>query len=160
MLKTIRADIESVDQITGGGFDLIIFSNVLNELFPFDEDRIARNIHFEKLMPGAIVSFEGLHDEGIGSRSGNQPGSLFTNTYNRSNISAERLKKRKSLRLFSFVTFVLFGHYLKSRNYRLHRLQFLPSFVRLSQFFLHRLKPCLVLGDFISAFAIEVRVCH
>ncbi len=49
-LKTIRADIESVDQITGGAFDLIIFSNVLNELFPFDEDRIARRTGLTKMI--------------------------------------------------------------------------------------------------------------
>lgn len=43
-LKTICADIESADHIREGAFDLVILSNVLNELFPFDEDRIARRI--------------------------------------------------------------------------------------------------------------------
>jgi ribosomal protein RSM22 (predicted rRNA methylase) len=43
-LKTIRADIESAEHITEDAFDLLIFSNIMNELFPFDEDRVARRI--------------------------------------------------------------------------------------------------------------------
>ncbi|OGW39077.1 MAG: hypothetical protein A2010_11665 [Nitrospirae bacterium GWD2_57_9] len=43
-LKTIRGDVESADYASEDPFDLIIFSNVLNELFPFDEDRIARRV--------------------------------------------------------------------------------------------------------------------
>ncbi|HUJ17423.1 MAG TPA: small ribosomal subunit Rsm22 family protein [Nitrospirota bacterium] len=43
-LKTIRGDIESAEFAAEEPFDLVIFSNVLNELFPFDEDRTARRI--------------------------------------------------------------------------------------------------------------------
>ncbi len=43
-LKTVRADIESPGRLAEGPFDLIIFSNVLNELWAFDEDRIARRV--------------------------------------------------------------------------------------------------------------------
>lgn len=41
-LKTIRAEVEGVAGLFGGFFDLIILSNVLNELYPFEEDRIER----------------------------------------------------------------------------------------------------------------------
>lgn len=41
-LETSRADIESASRPAGEPFDLVLFSNVLNELFPFDKDRIVR----------------------------------------------------------------------------------------------------------------------
>ena len=41
-LQTMRADLEGVGPIVEGTFDLILISNVLNELFPFDEDRTVR----------------------------------------------------------------------------------------------------------------------
>jgi ribosomal protein RSM22 (predicted rRNA methylase) len=39
-LKTVRADLEAAEHLFEDPFDLIIFSNVLNELYPLDADRI------------------------------------------------------------------------------------------------------------------------
>ncbi len=39
-LKTVRADIEGAERLIEGPFDIIVMSNVLNELYPADEDRI------------------------------------------------------------------------------------------------------------------------
>ncbi|HSQ77522.1 MAG TPA: small ribosomal subunit Rsm22 family protein [Nitrospirota bacterium] len=41
-LTVVRADLEASGQIAEGPFDLILVSNVLNELYPFDEDRVAK----------------------------------------------------------------------------------------------------------------------
>jgi ribosomal protein RSM22 (predicted rRNA methylase) len=41
-LKTVRSDMEGAERLFEGTFDLIIASNVLNELYGFDEDRIER----------------------------------------------------------------------------------------------------------------------
>ncbi len=41
-LKTVQADAGRMEDLQEGPFDMIIFSNVLNELFLPDEDRIAR----------------------------------------------------------------------------------------------------------------------
>lgn len=49
-ISTIRADIENVKQAANEPFDLVIFSNVLNELFPFDEDRIPRRAGLAKII--------------------------------------------------------------------------------------------------------------
>lgn len=49
-ISTIRAEIETVKQIADEPFDLIIFSNVLNELFPFDEDRIPRRAGLARII--------------------------------------------------------------------------------------------------------------
>ncbi len=43
-LETQRLDVEAVQRIGRDPFDLIIFSNVVNELFAFDEDRIDRRV--------------------------------------------------------------------------------------------------------------------
>jgi ribosomal protein RSM22 (predicted rRNA methylase) len=56
-LKTIRADIEGGEHFSEEPFDLIILSNVMNELFPFDENRIERRIGivkriFDRLLAG------------------------------------------------------------------------------------------------------------
>jgi ribosomal protein RSM22 (predicted rRNA methylase) len=45
-LKTIQADIGSVERFVHGHFDMIILSNVLNELFVHDEKRIATRVEF------------------------------------------------------------------------------------------------------------------
>jgi ribosomal protein RSM22 (predicted rRNA methylase) len=58
-LKTIRADIESAEHLTEDPFDLVIFSNVLNELFPFDEDRIARRIGIVQTVMGLNLVKDG-----------------------------------------------------------------------------------------------------
>lgn len=47
-LKTVRADIEGAERLFEGHFDLIIISNVLNELYAFDEDRIERRMTIVK----------------------------------------------------------------------------------------------------------------
>jgi ribosomal protein RSM22 (predicted rRNA methylase) len=41
-LAVVRADLEAAEQYVEGPFDLILISNVLNELFPIDEDRVAK----------------------------------------------------------------------------------------------------------------------
>ncbi len=46
-IKTVRADI-GTEYAVEGLFDLILFSNVLNELYPFDEDRIERRASLVK----------------------------------------------------------------------------------------------------------------
>ncbi len=43
-LTTVCADVEGSERLIEGRFDLIFLSNVLNELFRFDDDRIARRI--------------------------------------------------------------------------------------------------------------------
>ncbi len=57
-LKTVRAGIEEAERLSEEPFDLILFSNVLNELYAFDEDRIERrteivaNVLARLLAPG------------------------------------------------------------------------------------------------------------
>lgn len=58
-LRTIRADIESAEHLTNDTFDLVIFSNILNELFPFDEDRIARRIGIVHTVLGLNLAPDG-----------------------------------------------------------------------------------------------------
>ncbi len=41
-LTVARADLEAAEQVVEGPFDLILISNVLNELYPFDEDRVVK----------------------------------------------------------------------------------------------------------------------
>jgi ribosomal protein RSM22 (predicted rRNA methylase) len=43
-LTTVRADLEAAEEIAQGPFDLILASNVLNELYPFDEDRVEKRV--------------------------------------------------------------------------------------------------------------------
>ena len=58
-LKTIRADVEGVAGLFGGFFDLIILSNVLNELYPFDEDRIERRAGLVKTLLDRFLAESG-----------------------------------------------------------------------------------------------------
>lgn len=58
-LKTVRADIETAEHLTSDTFDLVIFSNMLNELYPFDEDRIARRIGIVQTVLGLNLSPDG-----------------------------------------------------------------------------------------------------
>ncbi len=58
-LKTLRADIESSELLNEDTFDLIIFSNVLNELWPFDEDRITRRIGLVETVIGLNLAPDG-----------------------------------------------------------------------------------------------------
>ncbi len=58
-LKTLRADIESSELLNEDAFDLIIFSNVLNELWPFDEDRVARRIGLVETVTGLNLAPHG-----------------------------------------------------------------------------------------------------
>jgi ribosomal protein RSM22 (predicted rRNA methylase) len=43
-LRTVRATIERVENLPGEYFDVIVLSNVLNELIPYDEEKISRRI--------------------------------------------------------------------------------------------------------------------
>jgi len=58
-LKTIRADIESVENLLDEGFDIIILSNVLNELFSQDERRIDKRIGILKNILSHVLSDTG-----------------------------------------------------------------------------------------------------
>jgi ribosomal protein RSM22 (predicted rRNA methylase) len=58
-LKTIRADVEGVAGLFGGFFDLIILSNVLNELYPFEEDRIERRAGLVKTLLDRFLAESG-----------------------------------------------------------------------------------------------------
>jgi ribosomal protein RSM22 (predicted rRNA methylase) len=58
-LKTIRADIEGAERLTEDPFDLIILSNVLNELFPFGEDRIERRAAVVKNVLDRLLAANG-----------------------------------------------------------------------------------------------------
>jgi ribosomal protein RSM22 (predicted rRNA methylase) len=58
-LKTIRIDVESAEYLAEDSFDIIIFSNVLNELFPFDEDRITRRTALVQTILGLNLAKDG-----------------------------------------------------------------------------------------------------
>lgn len=58
-LKTVRADVERVEGLFEGPFDLIILSNVLNELYPFDEDRIERRAGLVKTLLDRFLAESG-----------------------------------------------------------------------------------------------------
>ena len=58
-LRTIRGDIEHADYLNEDPFDLIIFSNVLNELYPFDEDRIQRRTSIVETTMGLNLGADG-----------------------------------------------------------------------------------------------------
>lgn len=58
-LQTIRVDIESAEYLMEESFDLVLFSNVLNELFPFDEDRIARRVGIVQTVMGLNLEQDG-----------------------------------------------------------------------------------------------------
>lgn len=45
-LKTIRADIKGVDHLVDGSFDVAVMSNVLNELYHLDPDRLKKRVDF------------------------------------------------------------------------------------------------------------------
>jgi ribosomal protein RSM22 (predicted rRNA methylase) len=57
-LTIVRMDIDNLERLSEEPFDLILLSNVLNELYPFDEDRIVRRVAVVKriidrfLLPG------------------------------------------------------------------------------------------------------------
>ncbi len=58
-LKTVRGDVEHADYLNEDAFDIIIFSNVLNELFPFDEDRIERRAGILETTMGLNMAEDG-----------------------------------------------------------------------------------------------------
>ena len=58
-LKTLRADLEAAEQLAEEPFDLIILSNVLNELFPFDEDRLGKRLRVLQNILGRLLVPEG-----------------------------------------------------------------------------------------------------
>ncbi len=56
-IKTVRADVEGAERLAEGPFDLIIFSNVLNELYAFDENRIERRISVvQRVIDGLLAA--------------------------------------------------------------------------------------------------------
>jgi ribosomal protein RSM22 (predicted rRNA methylase) len=58
-LVTVVSDIENPRRLNHGPFDLILFSNVLNELFPEHEDRIMRRAHLVGSMLRENLSADG-----------------------------------------------------------------------------------------------------
>jgi ribosomal protein RSM22 (predicted rRNA methylase) len=59
-LRTIRSDVEkTMDRLSGERHDIIILSNVLNELFHGDEDRVAKRTLFVKNMLHRLLATDG-----------------------------------------------------------------------------------------------------
>jgi len=58
-LKTIHSDIEDAAKLLEGRFDIIIFSNVLNELFSQHEERISKRTNFLQSVLSRLLSDEG-----------------------------------------------------------------------------------------------------
>ncbi len=58
-LKTIRADIEGAEQLAEEPFDYVIFSNVLNELFPLREGRTAKRAGLVQGILGRLLAEKG-----------------------------------------------------------------------------------------------------
>jgi ribosomal protein RSM22 (predicted rRNA methylase) len=58
-LTTLRMDVEASRRITDDPFDLVIFSNILNELFAFDEDRIERRVTIVQAVLDANLAADG-----------------------------------------------------------------------------------------------------
>jgi ribosomal protein RSM22 (predicted rRNA methylase) len=58
-LTVVRADLEAAGQLAEGPFDLILVSNVLNELYPFDEDRVAKRIALMRMLLTRLLADNG-----------------------------------------------------------------------------------------------------
>ncbi len=58
-LRTVRADVEGAEHIVEGPFDVVILSNVLNELHASDEDKIERRVDIVKALLDRLLAGSG-----------------------------------------------------------------------------------------------------
>jgi SAM-dependent methyltransferase len=58
-LTVVRADLEAAEQFVEGPFDLILISNVLNELFPIDEDRVSKRTALVQALLKRLLADDG-----------------------------------------------------------------------------------------------------
>jgi len=58
-LSTVRSDIEAITKRAGGPFDVIVLSNVLNELFLRESDRVAKRTELVKNILARLLAVDG-----------------------------------------------------------------------------------------------------